>query len=69
MGNHHTWDRCAGPTPHKTTSLGGDEERMPQEKLGKVVTKQPTSKASLGWKNRKLHVELWTSTGVSTEDW
>ena len=25
MGNCHTWDRCTSPTPHKTTSLGGDE--------------------------------------------
>ena len=39
MGNHHTWDRCASPTPCKTTSLGCDEERTPQEKLGKVVTR------------------------------
>ena len=38
MGNHHSWDRCTSPTPCKTTSLGGDEERMPQEKLGKAVT-------------------------------
>ena len=38
MGNHHTWDRCTSPTPHKTTSLGGDEEMMPQEQNGKVVT-------------------------------
>ena len=38
MGNHHTWDRCTSPTPFKTTSSGGDEERMPQEKHGKVVT-------------------------------
>ena len=38
MGNHHTWDRCTGPTPCKTTSTGGDDKRMPQEKDGKVVT-------------------------------
>ena len=38
MGNHHTWDRCTSPTPCKTTSSGGDEERTPQEKDGKVVT-------------------------------
>ena len=38
MGNHHTWDRCTSPIPHKTTSLGGDEERMPQEQNGKAVT-------------------------------
>ena len=38
MGNCHTWDRCASPTPCRTTSLGGDDERMPQEKLGKAVT-------------------------------
>ena len=35
MGNHHTRDRCTSPTPHKTTSLGG-EEMMPQEQNGKV---------------------------------
>ena len=57
MGNHHTWDRCTSPTPCKTTSLGGDEERMPQEKHGKAVTQQPTSKASLGWK--KQEVAAW----------
>ena len=39
MGNCHPWDRCTIPTPHKTTSLGGDGERMPQEKVGKVVTR------------------------------
>ena len=38
MGNHHTWDRCTSPTPCKTTSVRGDEKRMPQEKVGKVVT-------------------------------
>ena len=38
MGNCHTWDRCTSPTPCKTTSLGGDGKRMPQEKVGKVVT-------------------------------
>ena len=38
MGNHHTWDRCTSPTPHKSTSSGGDEEMMPQEQNGKVVT-------------------------------
>ena len=48
MGNHHTQDRCTSPTPCKTTSSVGDEERMPQENDGKVVTQQPTSKASLG---------------------
>ena len=36
------------PHPCKTTSMGGDEERMPQEKGGKAVTQQPSSKASLG---------------------
>ena len=50
MGNCHTWDRCTSPTPCKTTSSGGDEERMPQEKDGKAVTQWPTSKASLGGK-------------------
>ena len=24
MGSHHTQDRCTSPTPHKTTSVGGD---------------------------------------------
>ena len=38
MGNHHTWDRCTSPTPHKTTSSGGDEKMMSQEQDGKVVT-------------------------------
>ena len=38
MGNHHTQDRCTSPTPCKTTSIGGDDERMPQEKNGKAVT-------------------------------
>ena len=68
MGNCHTWDRCTSPTPHKTTSLGGDEERMPQENIGKAVTWWPTSNASLGWKNWKLQLESWTSTRASTED-
>ena len=36
--------------PCKTTSTGGDEKKTPQEKDGKAVTQQPTSKASLGWK-------------------
>ena len=35
---------------------------------GKVVTQQPTSKASLGWKNRKLQLGSWMSTRASTED-
>ena len=39
MGNHHTWDRCTSPTPHKTTSLGGDEKMMPQEQNGKAFTR------------------------------
>ena len=68
MGNHHTQDRCTSPTPCKTTSSGGDEERTPQEKHGKVVTQWPTRKASLAWKNGKLQLGLWTSTGASTED-
>ena len=68
MGNCHTWDRCASPTPCKTISSGGDEERTLQEKHGKVVTQWPTSKASLRWKNGKLWLELWISTRASTED-
>ena len=68
MGSHHTQDRCTSPTPCKTTSVRGDEKRMPQEKSGKVVTRQPTSKASLGWKNGKLQLIPWMSTGASTED-
>ena len=59
---------CTSPTPCKTTSVRGDEEMMPQEQDGKVVTWQPTSKASLGWKNGKLQLGSWTSTGASTED-
>ena len=59
MGNHHTQDRCTSPTPHKTTSLGGDKKMTSQEQDGKVAQ---------GWKNRKLWLGLWTSTGASTED-
>ena len=68
MGNRHTRDRCTSPTPCKTTSSGGDEKMMPQEQDGKAVTRQPTMKASLGWKNGKLQLGSWTSTGASTED-
>ena len=68
MGNCHTWDRCPSPTPCKATSTGGDDRRMPQEQDGKAVTRWPTRKASLGWKNGKLQLGLWTSTRVSTED-
>ena len=68
MGSHHTQDRCTSPTPCKTTSVRGDEKRMPQEKNGKAVTQQPTSKASLGLKNGKLWLILWMSTGASTKD-
>ena len=39
MGNCHTQNMCTNPTPHKTTSLGGDEQMMPQEQNGKVVTR------------------------------
>ena len=67
MGNHHTWDRCTSPTPHKTISLGG-EEMMPQEQNGKAVTRRPTRKASQGWKYGKLQLGSWTSTRASTED-
>ena len=67
MGNHHTQDRCTCPTPHKTTSLGG-EEMMPQEQKCKAVTRQPTRKASQGWKYGKLQLGSWTSTRASTED-
>ena len=68
MGSHHAWDRCTSPTPCKTISVRGKRKRMPQENNGKVVTWQTTSKASLGWKNGKLQLLLWTSTRASTED-
>ena len=68
MGSCHAWDRCTSPTPCKTTSVRGERKRMPQENNGKVVAQWPTSKASLGWKNRKLQLLLWTSTGASTKD-
>ena len=68
MGSHRTWDRCTSLTPCKTTFIGGDKKRMPQERDGKAVTWQPTSKASLGWKNGKMWLRLWTSTRPSTED-
>ena len=61
-------DKCTSPTSCKTTSVRGDEKRMPQEKNGKVLTRWPTSKASLGSKNGKLWLIPWTSTGASTED-
>ena len=51
MGKRHTWDRCTSPTPHKTTSSGG-EEMMPQEQNGKLVIQWPTRNASQG-------VEIW----------
>ena len=38
MGNHHTRYRCTSPTPHKTTSLGGDKMMTPQEQNCKAVT-------------------------------
>ena len=41
---------------------------MPEEQDGKAVTQQPTTEASQGWKNGKLWLGLWTSTGASTED-
>ena len=68
MGSHHTWDRCTSPSPCNTTSIEGGRERMPQEKSGKAVTQWPASKASLGWKNRKLWLISWMSTGASTKD-
>ena len=68
MGNCHTWDRCTSPMPCRTTSVGGETKWTPQENNGKAVTQWPTSKASLGWKNGKLQLLPWTSTGVSTED-
>ena len=68
MGNHHTWDRCTSLTPCKTTSLGGDKQMMPQEQNGKAVTQRPTRKASQGWKNGKLQLGSWKSTGPSTGD-
>ena len=49
MGNCYTQDRCTSPTPDKTTSLWDDEEMMPQEQNGKVVTQRPTRQASQGW--------------------
>ena len=68
MGSHHTWDRCTSPAPCKTSSVRGDRKRVPQEESGKVVTKWPISQASLGWKNGKLQLLPWMSTGASTED-
>ena len=68
MSSHHAWDRCMSPTPHKTTSARGGRKRTSQENNGKVVTQWPTSKASLGWKNGKLQLLPWMSTGASTED-
>ena len=41
---------------------------MPQEQDGRAVTQRPAMKASLGWKNGKLQLGLWMSTGASPED-
>ena len=68
IGSHHTQDRCTSPTPCKTTSASSERKRTSQEESGKVVIQWPTSKASLGWKNGKLQLLPWTSTGTSTED-
>ena len=68
MGNHHTQDRCTRPTPCKTTAVRGEAKWMPQKNTGKAVTQWPTSKASLGWKNGKLWLLPWMSTGGCTED-
>ena len=68
MGNHHTWGRCTSPILHRTTSVRGEKNWMPQENNGKAVTRQPTSKASLGWQNGKLWLLPWTPTRASTED-
>ena len=68
MGSCHTWDRCTSPTPYKTTSARGERKRISQENNGKAVTQWATSKASLGWKNGKLQLLPWMSTGVSTKD-
>ena len=54
--------------PLQDYSLGGDEKIMPQEQDGKAVTRRPTRKTSRGWKNGKLWLGLWTSTGASTKD-
>ena len=68
VGGHHTKDKCTSPTQYKTTSVRGDEKRMPQEKYCRAVTQWPTSKAFLGWKNGRLWLIPWISTGTSTED-
>ena len=68
IGICHAQDRCTSPTPCKTTSMGGETKVMPQKNNGRVVTPQPTSKASLGWINKRLWLLPWTSTGVSTKD-
>ena len=69
MGNHHTWEGVPVPPQARLPPQEVNEERMPQENNGKVVTRQPTSKASLGWKNGKLQLGSWTSTRASTEGW
>ena len=68
IDSHHAWDRCSSPTPCKTTYVSSERKRTLQENNGKVVTWQLTSNASLGWKNGKLWLLLWMSTGVSTKD-
>ena len=68
IGVHHAWDRCSSHTLCKKTSTGGEMQKTSWENNGKAVTPQPTRKASLGWKGRKVWLLPWMSAGVSTEE-
>ena len=68
IGICHAEDRCTSPIPCKPTSMGGEMKMMPQENNGRVVTQQPTRKASLGWIIWKLQLLPWMSARASTED-
>ena len=68
IGVCHAWDKCTSPTPCKPTSKGSEDMMMPQENSGWAVTQCSANKTSLGWIHGKLHLLLWTSTRVSTDD-
>ena len=68
VGVCQVWNGCTSPTPVKPTLGGSDSKTTPQEDNGLAIIQHQTRKTSLGWTNRKLHLLLWMSTGISTED-
>ena len=68
IGNCHTQDRLPVPPHARLPPLEVMKRGHHKRKMARQSPDDPTSKASLGWKNGKLQLRLWTSTGVSTED-